>query len=68
MLAMGDLGETVGASDGAHDHAAAVTAVAAVGPPLGDVLFPPEADAASTAITTFDVKNDAIDEHNGILP
>src|SRR5262249_57580643 len=47
VFAVDDLGQAVGAGHGADDDIAAVPAVAAVRPSLGDVLLPPEADAAS---------------------
>ena len=43
VLAVDDVGEAVGAGDGADDDVAAVAAVAAVGPALGDVLLAAEA-------------------------
>ena len=46
VLAVDDVGEAVAAGDGADDHVAAVAAVAAVRPALGDVLLAPEATAA----------------------
>ena len=43
-------------------HAAAVAAVAAVGPAPGHVRLPPEADRARAAVTTLDVETALVDE------
>ena len=63
VLAVDEVGEAVGAGDGAEDDAAAVAAVAAVGPALGDVLLAAEAEAAAAAVAALDEDLDAIDEH-----
>ena len=64
---MGQGGEIVDAIFGDDDHAAAVAAVAAVGPAVRDVLFAPKADAAVAAAASLDFDGDAIDEHrNGV--
>ena len=51
-------------------HAAAVAAVAAVGPALGHVRLAPEADGARAAVTALDVETALVDElrHPARLP
>ena len=66
-LVLGQGGQVVDAVLGDDDHAAAVAAVAAVGPALGDVLLAPEADAAVAAAASLDFDSDAIDEHGFIV-
>ncbi len=62
-FAMGEGGEAVDAGLGHQDDAAAVAAVAAVGPAAGDVLLAAEAHAAVAATAGFDIDCHAIDEH-----
>src|SRR5262249_10584626 len=62
VLAVDDLGEAVGAGDGADDDVAAVAAVAAVGPAAGDVLLAAEAAATGAAVAGLDVEGESIDE------
>src|SRR5207302_43763 len=63
VFAVDDLGQAVGAGDGAEEDVAAVAAVAAVGAALGDVLLPPETEAAPPAVAAFDKNGDPIHEH-----
>ena len=49
------------------DHAAAVAAVAAVGPAARNVLLAAKADAAVAAAAGLDLQSDAIDEHENCL-
>src|SRR5262249_56738958 len=62
VLAVDDVGEAVGAGDGADDDVAAVAAVAAVGPAAGDVLLAAEAAATGAAVAGLDVEGESIDE------
>jgi hypothetical protein len=64
MLAVHQLGQAVDARLGDHDDAAAVAAVAAVGPAARDVLLPAEAHAAIAAAARFDIDSDAINKHD----
>ncbi len=63
MFAVGKRRQTVDAGFGAKDHAAAVTAVAAIGSAERDVLFAAEADATVSAVAGIDLDFHAIDEH-----
>ena len=63
VFAMRQGGEAVDARLGHHDDAAAVAAVAAVGPAARHVLLAAEAHAAVAAAAGFDFDGDAIDEH-----
>src|SRR5262249_31584772 len=62
-LAVDNLGEAVGAGDGADDDRATVAAVAAVRPALGDVLLAAEAAHAGAAVAALDKHLDPINEH-----
>ena len=65
VLAMGERGQAIDAGLGDQHDAAAVAAVAAVGPAAGDVFLTAEAYASITAAASFDFDSDAIDEHGG---
>ncbi len=67
VLAIDDLGQAVGSGHGADDHVAAIAAVAAVRPTLGDVLLAPEAAAARAPVTTLHEKRNSVNEHNDPL-
>ena len=60
---MGQGGKAVDAFLGDEDHAAAVAAVAAVGPAAGDVFLAAEADAAVAPLAGLDADFDFVDEH-----
>ena len=60
MVLEGDQRRHVAVDD--EPHAAAVAAVAAVGPAPGDVRLAPEADGARAAVTALDVKTALVDE------
>ncbi|MGB5230332.1 MAG: hypothetical protein WBN83_02275 [Desulfoprunum sp.] len=47
---------------GPDDHIAALSPIAAIGPPLGNVFFPAKTHTAITAIAGFDKKFRFIDE------
>ena len=66
LFAMRERGEPIDARLGDHDDAAAVAAVAAVGPAARHVLLAAEAHAAVAAAAGFDFDGDAIDEHGGV--
>src|SRR5207247_8267175 len=63
VLLVDDLGQAVGAGDGADHDAAAVAAVAAVGAAARDVLLAAEAHHAPAAVAAFDVQGDTVNEH-----
>src|SRR5437867_6973064 len=46
-----------------EDHRATASAVPAVGPAPGHVLFPPKADAAPATMPALDEDLDLVDEH-----
>src|SRR5262245_6032159 len=56
VLAVDDLGEAVGAGDGADDD------VAAVGPAAGDILLAAETTAAGAAVPGLDVDGESVNE------
>ncbi len=66
MLAVHQRREAVDARLGDNDHAAAVAAVAAVGPATRNVLLAPEADATVAPFAGFDLDRDAVDEHGRV--
>ena len=60
---MGQGGEAIDAFFGHQDDAAAVAAVAAVGPAARDVFLPAEADAAVTPFARLHADFRFVDEH-----
>ena len=67
VLSMGKRGETIHTFTGTQDHTPATAAIAPIGTAFGDVLFPPEADAAITALAGLDADLYFIDEHGDLL-
>ena len=67
LLAMGQGGEAVDAFAGDEDDAAAVAAVAAVGPAAGDEFLPVEGDAAVAPAAGLETDFHFIDEHRASL-
>src|SRR5262249_49019184 len=63
VLAIDDLGQAVGARDGANDQVAAVAAIAAVGPAARHVFFPAETAAAAASVATLHEDNYSVHEH-----
>jgi hypothetical protein len=66
VFAMHKLGKTINARFGNNDHAAAIPAIAAIGPTARDVLLAAKAHAAIPAAAGFNFNSDAIDEHGTI--
>jgi hypothetical protein len=54
MLAVNERREAVGPGQRPDEDRPAVSAIAAVGPALGNVLFAPETAAAAAAVSAFD--------------
>ena len=63
MFAIDDVREAIGASNRTDDDAAAIAAIAAVGPALGDILLAPEGDAPVATVACFYVNDCFIDKH-----
>ena len=63
MALMRQVGEVRIVFRGPQDHAAAVSAVAAVGSAAGRVLFPAEAEAAVAPSPSLHEDRDPVDEH-----
>ena len=66
LLAMGQRGEAIDAFLGHENDAAAVAAVAAVGTAAGNVLLPPEAQAAVAAAAGLHGDFDFVNEHGAL--
>ena len=63
MLLISEIQESSELTGRAKDDIPAVSAVAAVGAATGNVLLPPEADAAVAAVAGLDEYFDLIDKH-----
>ena len=65
---MGQRGQAVDALLGHQDDAAAVAAVAAVGPAAGNIFLPAEADAAVAPFARLHANFHFVDEHKYMNP
>jgi hypothetical protein len=63
VLAMNDIGQVIGAGNGANDDIAAVPAVTAIGTAARDVLFSAETATTPAAVAPLDEDGDTIDKH-----
>ena len=66
VLVPGERGQVIDVGGGLDDDAASGTAIASTGPPLGNLVFAAEADAAISTIAPFYIESDPVKKHGAV--